>query len=216
MPPSFPLTLDDFFDPLPVASCTMRPVRAVSLSETGDGEVITHQLGTRLWEGKITLGVDYHAAHAAIEARMSVLEEAGASLLVRDTRQYGPMLDPTGALLRAADVRIRSLNGNRRDLTLKDLFQGYEISQGNLLSFTYGTNPLRYALHRVVRGRIANASGDTGSIELTPFIRPGAAVDAQVRLVAPFCKAVIVSADYGNSSATVSKDASFNWRKTLR
>lgn len=182
---AWPLELANFFDPLPVAKCTMRPGRSMIFSETGGGEVIGHRRGTRLWGGEITLGVDYHSAHAAIEARLSLLEEAGASLLVRDTRLPGPIEDPTGAILGASDVRINTLHANNRELTLKGLPNGYVISQGDLLSFTYGSNPIRHALHRVARGRFAYSSGQTASIEVTPFIRPGAAVDSPVQLIRP-------------------------------
>ncbi len=113
-------------------------------------------------------------------------------------------------------VRIDTLDANNRELTLKDTPSGYVISQGDLLGFSYGSNPMRYAFHRVVTGATANASGITPKIEVIPFIRQGAAAGAVVTLVKPVCKAKIMVAEYGASTATVSAGGTINWMQTLR
>ncbi|MDK3072773.1 hypothetical protein QO034_06595 [Sedimentitalea sp. JM2-8] len=213
---SFPLPLSEFLDTLPVSRVTFRLEQAVTSSETGGGEVIRHARGARLWGGEIVLDRDYHAVWAAIEARIALLEEPGASFLITDTRLPGPIADPDGSILGAAAVQILSVNANSRELRLKGLPPGYAISQGDMLSFSYGSNPVRRALHRVVTGAVANGSGNTPNFEVTPFIRPGAAVDAAVTLVAPVCKAVLASADIGASRAAISDGGTFAWRQTLR
>ena len=213
---SFPLSLAEFFDTLPVARVTFRLPRSDTFSETGGGELIAHRLGVRLWAGEIALGRDYHRVWAAIEARLALLEEPGASFLIRDPRLPGPIADPGGAILGASTVRISSLWGDNRQLALKGLPPGYVISRGDLMGFTYGTNPVRYAYHRVVSGDAADGFGMTGAIEVTPFIRPGAAVNADVTLVAPVLKARVTGADYGASRAAIGEGGTFQWSQTLR
>lgn len=213
---SWPLKLNQFFNTLPIQRVTFRLGRRSTFSQTGGGEVIDHALGTRLWQGEIQLDVDYHAAWAAIEARLALLEEPGASLLIRDPRLPGPIADPDGSGLAGYTVRIASLNANNRELALNGLPAGYAISQGDLLGFTYGTNPTRYALHRVVKSATADAQGITSEFEVTPYIRPGAAVTAEVSLIAPVCKAKIISAEYGGSRATISEGGTLQWTQTLR
>lgn len=213
---SYPLVLADFLDTLPVARVSLRLPPAVTFSETGGGDVIAARFGQRLWQGEITLDKDYHAVWAAIEARLALLEEPGASFLIRDIRLPGPIADPDGSILGAAQPLISSLNSNGVQMALKALPAGYQISPGDLLGFTYGSAPLRYGLHRVVTGATASASGITPPFQVIPPIRPGAVVDAPVTLVAPVCKAKLVSAEYGGSRATISDGGKFRWMQTLR
>lgn len=213
---TWPLDLVDFFDGLPIAKMTFLLGRSVTTSESGGGDLISHQVGARLWQGQITFGKDHHRVFAAIEARLALLEEPGASALIYDTRMPGPRADPDGSLLGSNLAKIATLDANNREMTLKDLPVGYEISQGDFLSFTYGSNPVRYAFHRVVTGGEANGSGVTPLIEVTPFIRQGAVTNTVVTLFKPTLKAKIMVAEYGGSSATVSAGGTLNWMQTLR
>lgn len=216
MPLAWPLSVAEFFDTLPIRQVTFHLGRSVTSSQTGGGVLISHQLGTRLWQGQIILGKDHHRAAAAIEARLALLEEAGASLLIYNTRLPGPIADPDGSLLGGSTPRIAALNANNRQMTLKDLPVGYGISQGDVLGFSYGSNPVRHAYHRVVKGGVADGFGLTPDIELIPFIRPGAAVNAIVTLVRPVCKAKIMVAEYGVSSGAITAGTTINWMQTLR
>ncbi|MVO16857.1 hypothetical protein [Parasedimentitalea huanghaiensis] len=213
---TWPLPLNEFFDTLPIQKVTFQLANSATYSETGGGELITHKRGSRLWQGKIILDKDSHAIWAAIESRLALLEEPGASLLLWDVRLPGPIADPDKSILGPAVPQIRSLDPNNRELTLKGLPSGYVISQGDLLGFTYGSNPVRYAFHRVATGGTADGLGVTPNIEVRPFIRPGAAVDAVVTLGDPVLKAKITGADYGASRSTISEGGSFDWTQTLR
>ena len=213
---SWPLSRAQLFDLLPVKSVRFRLPGALSTSRTGGGEIIVHGLGARLWQGEIALDMADHANWASIDARLALLEEPGASFLLCDPRLTGPISDPGGAILGAAQPKIAALNANNRELTLKNLPADYLVSQGDVLGFSYGTNPTRLAYHRVVTGGVAGGGGTTPSIEVTPFLRPGAAVDAAVSLVQPTLKAVLVKADYGASRATLSEGGTISWMQTLR
>jgi hypothetical protein len=213
---AYPLHLTEFFDTLPIARISSRPGAATTISETFSGDVIKHGRGSRLWSGRIVLDMDHHGAVAAIEACLSLLDEPGASFMMWDTRQPHPLADPQKLILGAATPVIASLNANNRELDISDLPAGYEISRGDLLGFSYGASPTRYAYHRVVTGSTANGAGLATSIEVTPFIRPGAALGAAVTLGNPVLKAVLTSAQYGEGRSAVTEGGSFNWLQTLR
>ncbi|MFD1342877.1 hypothetical protein [Litorisediminicola beolgyonensis] len=213
---SWPIPLSGFFEDLPISQVSFSLGTAQTTSETGGGDVIKHQLGARLWMGEVQLGATPLSDMAAIEARLALLEQPGASLLIYDRRKSNPRLDPAGATIAAASPVIASLSVDGRELALEDLPAGYVISQGDMLGFSYGSNPLRRALHRVVTGATADGTGATGLFEITPVIRPGAALGATVTLSRPVCKAVITEAQYGSGRSLISRGASFAWRQTLR
>ena len=212
---NFPLSLSDFFDDLPVANVTFKADDNRSFTETGGGELITAARGARLWGGQITLDIDSHAKIAAVEAKMSLLEQAGASFMIYDLRKPYPTSDPLGASISGASPRISALNVNNREVDLSGLPSGYVISPGDMIAWEYGSSPTRYALHRVVTGGTASG-GLLASVELTPFLRPGTAVNTPVSLIRPACKAVIDKAAYGSGRSVITQGGSFNWRQTLR
>lgn len=212
---SFPLTLSEFFDHLPVAQVTFRLGRAVTFSETGGGEVIDHKIGARLWQGEITLDRDYHARMAGIEALISLVEEGGGSFMLRDPRYWGPAGDPFGQVLGAASVTIDAITGDGKFVDLAGLPQGYVLSAGDYLGFSYGANPTRHALHRVVGTYTAGASVMAG-IRVVPAIRDGAQPGAAVELVTPACKVRLVEADYGSGRSVISAGGTLSFTQTLR
>lgn len=213
---SFPLSVDDFFAGLPIKKISCYLGRSEATSETGGGELISHGTGTRLWQGQIVLDKESHTYWAAVEARLALLEQPGASLLLYDTRMRGTILDPDLSILGASRPEIAAVSANNRDLGIDGLPSFYRLSRGDLLGFTYGSNPVRYAYHRVVTGGTANIGGELNGIEVIPYIRPGASVGAPVTLGTPVLKARIALAEYGNSSAQLSEGGSFNWMQTLR
>ncbi|MFN9368626.1 MAG: hypothetical protein ACK6CT_07630, partial [Planctomycetia bacterium] len=95
---------------------------------------------------------------------------------------------------------------------------GYVLRPGDLLSWTYLTGPLRYALHRVVTTGTANGSGNIGNIEITPPVRTGYSLPVNITLVNPRCKAAIVPGSYQPPSVTPGGIVtfSFDWQQTLR
>ncbi|WHP69920.1 hypothetical protein [Phaeobacter inhibens] len=203
-------------DTLPISRVTFHLGRAVTFSETGGGERIAHGRGARLWGGKVVLDKDTHANWAAIEARMALLEEPGASFLLRDPRMTGPIADPVKHVLGAAEPEIGAVSDDLRSMDISRLPAGYIVSTGDLLGFQYGANPKRFACHRVVVGSIADSVGRANAIEVTPFLRPGASVGTPITLGTPVLKATLNEAEYGASRATISQGGSFDWVQTLR
>jgi hypothetical protein len=151
-------------------------------------------------------------------ARAELLRQPGASFLVHQSHRAGPQADPEGTALGAASPTITGVAANNRDVTLAGLPAGYVLTEGDLLSFTYLSNPTRYALHRVMETRTAAAGGGIATVEVSPPIRPGSTWPRPLTLLRPFCKAVIVPGSFEAPVMTRSPRAtfSFSWRQSLR
>jgi len=215
---SFPLSLTDFFDILPVQSMTFDFPEAAEVSKTQGGDLLTASLGTRLWQGKVTLDKMVAARDAEVMAMLDVARRPGASIMISDRKRPWPRADFGGALLGAAAPKLGGISTDTRELSLYDLPAGYQLMRGDMIGFAYASNPVRYALHRVASGAIADGSGVTGMMEVSPNIRAGAAVGAPVTLLNPACKAIIVpgSVDVGTRKRTLTTGVSFQWLQTLR
>ena len=202
---TFPLSLAQFWDQLKVAEITnWKPTVVQSVAQLGDGTVLRSTRGATLWRGTAQLTPGYHEDAARIEALLSLLEYPGASFLAYDPRK--PTLTVPAF---TGSPTIGSISSSRRDMTLAN-FTG-TITPGDLLSFTYGSSPTRYALHRAVTG----ATG-TQTFEVTPPIRLGAAVGAAVTLTKPVAKCVLApDPSYGSGRPLITAGASFNIVQTL-
>lgn len=215
---TYPLPHGDFMDWMPIRSQTFDIPESVELSETGGGEILTAALGTSLWQGEITLGNLTADETDRATAAIDVARRNGASFMVYDVRRPAPRLDPNGTILGAAAPVIANIAANWREISISGLPAGYAIRQNDYIAFSYGSNPVRYALHRAVVGRSATGAGVTPWIEVTPTLRPGATVGTAITLLRASCKAVIVpgSVQPGRSTQTMTDGISFKWRQTLR
>lgn len=215
---SYPLPLADFMDVLPVQSITFDLPAAAEISKTQGGEILTAALGARLWQGTIKLDRMKLEEDDNASAMLDVARQAGASFLVTDKKKPWPRGDFGGTGLASATPTIASISADTRELGLAGLPPGYVIHRGDWLSFTYGSNPLRYALHRVASGAAADGAGVAGPMQVSPNIRAGAAVGAAVTLRKAVCKAIIVpgSVDMGTRASRLTTGVQFNWVQTLR
>lgn len=215
---TFPLSIAQFMDLLPVQEMTFDIPEAVEMSETGAGEILMADLGTRLWQGQITLGDMTPDEAADAISMIDLLRGAGASFFCHDTGRPGPRLDLDGSILGAAQPVLNAVNANAREIRLSGLPAGYQLRRYDSIAFTYGANPLRYARHRIVRGDDADGTGLTGWLEVVPPIRPGWTLGSPVELIQPACKAVIVpkSVQPGRRRHTMTVGTGFKWVQTLR
>lgn len=191
---------------------------SLELSESGGGDLLTADIGERLWQGEVTLGKITRAEDADAITLIDVIR-AGKPFLVFDVRRPGPRDDLTGASLGSAAVTIHALPVNNRQVRLAGLPAGYTLQRGDYLGWDYGSAPVRRALHKVVDVSVtADAAGTTPAFEILPNVREGAQLGAAVRLVRPYCTAIIVpgSVTAGTAAATLTEGARFQWRQTLR
>lgn len=217
---TFPLSRAQFFDLLPLSSGHLVLPDTTRTSRTQGGEILRAEYAARLWEAELRLGPMTADEAAAVLPLVHLLGGAGASFMLADATRLFPRRDPTGGLLGSAAPALNSIGANRRDITLKGLPAGYILSRRDLLAFTYGATPTRYALHEIVNAQVtANPDGTTPAIEVVPPVREGAAVDAPVTLKRPACKAIIVPRSFQSGSmrsGTITEGVSFRVQQTLR
>ena len=214
---SFPLSYPQFLGALRVQEVTFRLSHPQEHTRLGDGTVISASLGASLWTGTIRLAQANHARHAQMEALIGLMDQPGASFLCHDPRYMGPATDQTGSSLGSRTVTVHSVASNMRELRLTGLPSGYALSAGDMLGFQYGSNPVRYALHRIVVGGKASSSGLTPMLELVPNLRAGAVAGLTVSLIRPACKArLLPEPSYGAGRQALSRGASFKFIQTLR
>lgn len=239
---TFPLALDQFFDLLPIGSVRFEPTEAVEISETADGQLLAADIGVALWQGHFILSDVQHEEALDIAPLINLLRRAGTSFLVTDPRRPRPRLiapeirltpPPAGlfisadpdpgdisgmvALFSGATPVIGTIDPSMRALSISGLPPNVKLARGDLISFTYGASPLRYALHELVAPVTANGAGETELVEVSPPIRPGAAPGTALRLEEPVCKAILIpkTADTGVSVETVTGEMQIRWMQTL-
>ncbi|MBJ2150601.1 hypothetical protein [Paracoccus sp. IB05] len=214
---TFPLTLAQFFDLLPIGSVRFEPTENLEISETTDGVLLVADIGVSLWQGTFILSDVMHEEALEISPLINLLRRAGASFLVTDPRRPWPRRDPGGALLSGYAPKLIGVAANRREINIRGLPPGYQLSRGDLVSFTYGAGPLRYGLHELMAPVAANSMGNTPLVEVSPPLRPGVLADADLTFVNPVCKAMLTpkTADLGASVETVTSEMSIRWMQTL-
>jgi len=215
---TFPVSTAEFFDTLEVSQITFDCPEQMQVARTGGGEILPANIGPRLWTGEVSLWDQGHSAVAPVLAMISALREPGASFLAYDLTAPAPQSDPDGVALATVTPLILALPSDARMLSLKGLPSGFVLTAGDYLGFSYGTNPVRRALHRVVSGVVAGGTGQTAAFEVTPPRRPGAAINAAVSLIKASCKARIVpgSVSSGAAAAGITSGITFKFMQTLR
>jgi len=215
---SSPLTLAQFWENVRAREMTLRLHEPVEINRTRNGTVIPASLGDAIWRGSVTIAPDIDAQSVmALEAKFALLSRPGMAFLAYDPRKPFPAADPAGRVLGMAEPTIKTLNSNRRELSLADLPPGYVLRAGDMISWEYGSSPTRYGLHRLVEDVIADGSGDTAEFEVVPFIADAVTTSTAVSLVKPVFKAVLDQApDYGAGQPAVFPGAQFSFVQTLR
>ncbi|PZO64607.1 MAG: hypothetical protein DI498_11005 [Paracoccus denitrificans] len=217
---SFPLALDQFWTSLPIASCSFIPSSTVMVTRTRGGEVMRAEIGSRLWTATVRLGLMTRAEAATVVPMLHLLRGGAGSFFAFDPLRAFPRGDFGGASLAQSSVVIRSIAANSRELTLSGLPPYYTLQRGDMLAFSYGSNPVRYGLHQVVTASVrAWSTGITPTIEVVPPLRSGASVNLAVSLVQPACKMVLDPDSYdpgSERSGGVVEGVSFSMQQSLR
>lgn len=213
----FPLDFADFFDLIPADAVTWAPMDQRQKTGLRGGEILTAEVAPTLWGGSVQLPTMRARRAAQIEAILTALTVPNRAFYARKLSQIGPANDPLGAALTGFDPQIESVAQSTSEIALNGLPVGYELQPGDMLSFSYGANPVRQAFHRLTQGGTAGVGGITPLMELAPHMRPGALAGADVQLVKPYFKAILVpgSVDYGSTRGGKTSGMSFSFQQTL-
>lgn len=214
---TFPMPLADFFNHIPIASASFGLGEAMEYAETVGGEILTAELGNRLWKAEITVAPNRYAPVEQVKARLNVLRYPGRSLLVHSMPLVAPQYDPDGSILGASTVRLANVYSNNREIRLSGLPNGYILQYGDFIGWQYGSNPTRYALHQVAN-KVTAAGGIADRVEVTPFIESGWVANQTVTLIKPVMKAIVIpgSTDVGSFGAQIADGVKFTVYQTFR
>lgn len=215
----FPLALSQFMHLLKVRRVTFDTPEQMEITGLGSGQINTADIGPRLWRGEIELKRMNFVDGARIEALIGALREPSRSFLVYDVRKKHPASDFMGVTIDGYTPQIGALDADNKRFSLAGLPPSYKLTAGDYLSFQYSASPTLYAMHRIVSWEtVADGAGVTPLIEVTPHIRPGAIVGANVSLTNAHCNAIIEPGSYepGSGVGVHSTGISFRFIQILR
>jgi hypothetical protein len=216
---TYPLSVAQFQDVLQITNVRMFPDQPRDSNRTAGGAIVSASLGDAVWRGSFSIAPTNDYARAARQdALLSVVDRPGASFLIHHPYQTHPAADPDGSILGAATPTISGIDvTDARIMGLSNLPAGYVLTAGDLIGWQYGTNPVRYALHRVVETKTAGAGGGIPLLEVTPFIEQASLSGVAVQLIKPVLKAKLVpSPDYGEVVPAIARGAQFAFVQTVR
>lgn len=209
-------TLAQVFGAFKVASMVLDLDEALQSSRTQGGQIITDDVGARLWRAEVTLAPSRSSLRTGTPARLLLMREAAR---VFEVGPRGPMAspqaDPGGTILGAATPVTGGFTTDRRDMQITGLPAGYVLTPGDYLSFPHGTG--LHAFHMVVTGATASAGG-VATVEVVPPVRNPVPVSQPVALVNPVFRASIVpgSVRVGAHVPGVAQGAAFSVVQNLR
>ena len=210
------MTDTTFFPSLLIASNRLTLNEPLETARFADGSVVSASLGAALWQGETTVILERHTNVSAYEARLAKLQRAGETFFAYDPRFNGPQADPGGVVLGASTPTIHTLDADNKRLRVTGLPAGYVLSAGDYIGWEYGSNPTRYALHRLVANSLASGTGLTPLFEVAPFIRPGVTTGTAVTLIRPVFKARLLEVEYGVAVPVNTGGASIKYTQVLR
>lgn len=212
---TFPMAPADLVDRMMVETVQWSLLEFQELSGTGGSELIAADLAPRVWEGEVsTVAADLDTIEA-LRARFNLLDGAIKSFYLYDPARPNPATDPMGALLAGASVTIGAIEGNRKELSLAGLPDGFVLPEGTRFSVTAGV-PSRTFMGQFAADVAANSDGDTAPVELRPHLRPWVAAGQAVRLLKPVAKVKLVPRSLSVVQVTrVTHRLRFTARQTL-
>lgn len=206
---TYPLSLDVFWNWLPVRSAPFNLDPRQEISGQGSGRIIAAELASPLWRISVDVAELVLSEQAKAAALMEALDGAQKTFLATPKARPFPLEDRNGLILGAAAPVIDSVGADNKSLSIGGLPAGYQLRTGDFLSFVISG---RHHLHRLVEDGAANGAGVTAPIELRPHLRPGAAAGAAVTLVNPVAEMLVTPGSYepGATRGAVLAGMTFN------
>lgn len=139
--------LADFFDKLKIADYSLYPAENLIHSQTGAGQIITAEMGPRLWRGSITLAPMSHADAFAQGSLVQEMMNPGAKFAMTEKKRQHPQADP-GSVIGAGSGWQLVSTSNSNGYTFGDSGRGgYKITAGDRFSYTTGTPAYGLSYH---------------------------------------------------------------------
>ncbi|SEU03345.1 hypothetical protein [Paracoccus homiensis] len=176
---SFPYALDF------LANCLIGPEVALKLSRndeasgSGDGRVWSVELARPLWTATYSLDAKDGAHAREINAKINALDGSSKTFLWADPWYSGPAVSAPNY----SGVTVASISANRGALAFSGLHEDFAFTAGDYISIAYGGG-------KQYLGQLAEG-GDSGQLEIRPYLPMGISVGASVQIAKPRMKAII-------------------------
>lgn len=177
------LSLNDFQDKLLINQYSFGLVDNLRQSQTVGGQVLTSQVGPRLWTGSISITQHSHMKNREAAAMLSNIQNPNTQFLFSPPKGMYPADDPTGSIMGATTPRITSpVSGYA--MTISGLPANYKITAGDYVSYELGGV---HRMHQFAETKAANASGVLSAIRLINPIMAGnvPANNTLIKLIKP-------------------------------
>lgn len=207
----YPYSLAWLADILPISSVVWDIKRNDIISGKGSGRIWQTELADPLWIVDIELDdATYTRDAKRYAARIRKLHGAQEAFFLYDPVSQYPASDPNGSVLGAAVVSIASIGADSGSLSLTGLPAGYQLTDGDKFSLTYGV-PTLYAFFEVSEPVVADATGTTPEFGIFPHIEPEIAAGMVVTLARPYCRMIIEPESHrpGRARRTLTEGAGF-------
>lgn len=211
---TYPLPLAQFGNLLRVSRLALHCPSPMSNAQTAAGEVLRARLGASLWRGEVGLTFERQVNTRGIRGLLDALLDEHASFIFSPHDYYGPASDLRGVGLYGSTPTLDGVTSGGR-VRFAGLPPGYRLTSDDLVSWTYGSGPVRYAFHRLLEGGVASGAGQL-TVAVWPHVRIGWAQGAAANFVTPRMKAVMLDRDPGVSAGMFHSGASFEFVQTLR
>lgn len=161
-------------------------------SGVATGAVIAARLAPARWGAKVDLAPMVHTKARALQAKIEALDGPMGSFFFCSPANCYPASDPGGVMLGGSAPKVAAIGADNKSISLLGLPPTYKITTGDMLDFTYGSNPQRRYLGRAIGAAISSSSGVTPLFEVRPHLPAGLTVGVAVNLKKPAAKVFIV------------------------
>jgi len=192
---AFPLTVDQFAGRFLVRDRGFELSEDRELSETGGADLLTADLGPRLWHGYYELKKQTHRDAEVIKGLIEALQYGSHAFHAFDHVLPGPTTDPQGVVTAGLNASVLAVNADNRHVSLIGMPAGFTLTEGDRFSIMSPSGAV--ALHRVLSSTVvAGGSGATPEFEVVPHVLPGVQVGDAVALFRSYFKARIVPGSF--------------------
>jgi hypothetical protein len=179
---SSPLSLSQFADLFHVADAKFVSQVSQEMSGTGGSDDLYADLSVPRWSLDITTGDLDHPTAELVSARYNWLVHTLTDFMMYNSTAKYPSTDPSGSLLTGHSVVLGTI-ADRYHAILSALPNDFTVPAGSYLQVTFGTS--RTYLGQLVEDAVANGSGTTPSVTLTPGLPDSIVSGDAVNLLLP-------------------------------
>jgi hypothetical protein len=174
-------------DQLMIAQTSFYLARSRELSRSGLA-MYQKDLADPLWMATLQGTETDHDTALQAQALVNTMQDQLATFYVWNPVAPYPKYDGAGTKYLTSAPVVLAKNADNKRLSIGGLVNGYTLSRGDFLAI-----PSRKCFLQVASASVAaNSSGETGLIEVSPFIRTAVTTGDAIVLMKPYVEVMIV------------------------